>query len=277
MTSNPTASVSSTQYLERPEGSISYDVEGDGPLIVLVPGMGDLRGGYRFLAPVLREAGYRVASTDLRGHGDSDATFSSYGDVETAADVTALIEKLGGPAVIIGNSMSAGAGALTAANHPDQVTGLVLVGPFVRDASVSPVLRLLFRVAMARPWVAASWKTYLPKLYAGQKPADFDEYRTAVVASLRRPGHAKALSLTTRLTHAPVEARLADVAAPVMVIMGELDPDFKDPAAEADWIGKTLHGEVVMVPDSGHYPQSQQPQLTADAVLRFMDTVARRA
>ena len=46
-------------------------------LVVLVPGMGDLRACYRFLAPALKEAGYRVACTDLRGHGGSDATFSS--------------------------------------------------------------------------------------------------------------------------------------------------------------------------------------------------------
>ncbi len=277
MNSDPAASISVTQYLDRPEGRIGYDVEGDGPLAVLVPGMGDLRGAHRFLAPVLREAGYRVACTDLRGHGDSDTTFSSYGDAETAEDVSALIEHLGGPAVIIGNSMSAGAGALVAADHPAQVTGLVLVGPFVRDTKISAVLRFLFRMAMASPWVATSWKFYMPKLYAGQKPADFDEYRRAVVASLRQPGHAKAFSLTAKLTHAPVEARLADVAAPAMVIMGELDPDFEDPAAEAHWIGQTLHGEVVMVSEAGHYPQSQQPQLTAKAVLRFMNTVAGRA
>jgi alpha-beta hydrolase superfamily lysophospholipase len=41
--------------------------------MVLVPGTGDLRPSYRFLAPALKEAGYRVACTHLRGHGDSDA------------------------------------------------------------------------------------------------------------------------------------------------------------------------------------------------------------
>jgi len=45
----------------------------------------------------LREAGYRVARTDLRGHGDSDSTFTSYGDEDTAADVVALTDGLGGP------------------------------------------------------------------------------------------------------------------------------------------------------------------------------------
>jgi hypothetical protein len=54
---------------------------------------------------------------------------------------------------------------------------------------------------MAQPWAATSWKAYMPKLYAGQRPSDFDEYRDRVVASLRRPGYAKAFSLTTRTSH----------------------------------------------------------------------------
>jgi hypothetical protein len=74
--------------------------------------------------------------------------------------------------------------------------------------------------------------SYLPKLYAGRPPADFDEYRDQVVASLRRPGYARAFFLTTRTSHAPAEARLADNAAPVLVVMGEQDPDFPDPAGE---------------------------------------------
>jgi pimeloyl-ACP methyl ester carboxylesterase len=84
MNPNEPASTGQASYLVRPDGRIGYDVAGTGPLIVLVPGMGDLRAGYRFLAPALRAAGYRVACTDLRGHGDSDARFPSYGDEETA-------------------------------------------------------------------------------------------------------------------------------------------------------------------------------------------------
>ena len=77
--------VQETSYLSCPEGRIGYDVAGDGSLVILVPGMGDLRAGYRFLAPGLRAAGYRVACTDLRGHGCADgAGRSSQG--ETGAD-----------------------------------------------------------------------------------------------------------------------------------------------------------------------------------------------
>jgi pimeloyl-ACP methyl ester carboxylesterase len=273
MNLNETTSTGHTSYLSRPDGRIGYDVVGAGPLLVLVPGMGDLRDGYRFLAPALRAAGYRVACTDLRGHGDSSATFPSYGDEETAGDVVALISELGGPAVVVGNSMGAGSAVLAAAQRPELVSGLVLVGPFVRNPAVTMAQRILLRVAMARPWAALSWKLYLPKLYAGRRPADFTEHRAQVVASLRRPGYARAFSLTTRTSHASAAARLAEVTAPVLVVMGEQDPDFPDPAAEAAWIAQAMRAQVVMVPEAGHYPQSQQPEITAGAVLRFLAAV----
>ena len=272
----PMIDASTTQYLDRPEGRIAYDVAGEGPLVVLVPGMGDLRRTYRFLAPALRASGYRVATTDLRGHGDSDPTFTVYGDEVSAGDIGALIDALGEPAVVVGNSLAAGAATILAAERPDAVRGLVLIGPFVRNPDVNAVLMALMRVAMAPAWAATSWKLYLPSLYAGRRPDDFDRYRAEVVASLRRPGYAKAFSETTRQTdHSPAEARLGEVRAPVLVVMGEKDPDFADPAAEAAWIGETLHGEVVMVPDAGHYPQSQQADLTASAVLRFLADLPR--
>jgi len=275
MMTNQQQTDQTTRFLVRPEGRIGYDVAGSGPLVVLVPGMGDLRSSYRFLAPALVAAGYRVAGTDLRGHGDSDTSFTSYGDVDTAGDVAALIDELGGPAVIVGNSMGAGAAVLVAADHPELVSGLVLVGPWVRNGAGGALQRALFRVVMARPWAAAAWKSYLPKLYAGRRPDDFEEYRDRLLANLHRPGYTRAFSLTTRTDHAAAESRLGTVTAPVLVVMGELDPDWKDPTAEANWIGDALHAEVVMVPEAGHYPQGQQPDVTSDAVERFLGSVHR--
>ena len=60
------------------------------------------------------------------------------------------------------------------------------------------------------------------------------------------------------------------------MVIGEVDPDFPDPRAEAAWIAETLRGDVVMVPDAGHYPQSQRPDVTAAAVIRFLTTVNGR-
>ena len=138
MTSNETTRVQEVRYLTRPGGRVAYEVTGAGPLVVLVPGMGDLGSTYRFLAPSIVDAGFRVAWTDLRGHGDRDASFASYGDVETAGDIIALVEELGGLAAVVGNSMGAGAAVLAAADRPELVSGLGLVGPFVRDGKGGP-------------------------------------------------------------------------------------------------------------------------------------------
>ena len=256
-------------------GRVAYDQQGSGPLILLVPGMGDLRSTYRYLGPTLVAAGYTVATTDLRGHGDSNTLFDSYGDVETANDIEALIRELGEPAVVVGNSMAAGAAVIVAAEHPDLVSRLVLIGPFVREAAISKGGKQFFRLLMARPWATFAWKAYLPTLYAGRKPADFAEYRQRVIDGLKRPGYARAFSLTTRTDHVHAGNSLAAVTTPALVVMGEKDPDFKDPQAEADWVAKALNGNAVMIPDAGHYPQSQQPELTAAAILQFLGAEAQ--
>ncbi len=238
--------------------------------MVCVPGMGELRSAYRFTTPALVAAGFRVATMDLRGHGDSDATFDQYDDVAAGGDALALVEELGGPAVLVGNSMGAGAAAWAAAERPDLVNGLVLVGPFVRNVPMNPLLGWVFRMAMSGPWARRVWTAYLPSLSPGQRPPDFQEHRAAISASLQRPGHARAFTATTRTSHAPVEARLDQIHTPTLVVMGERDPDFPDPGAEARHIADALRGEVLLVPDGGHYPQAEFPEIVNPAIVDFL-------
>jgi pimeloyl-ACP methyl ester carboxylesterase len=173
--------------------------------------------------------------------------------------------------------MGAGAAAWAAAERPELVSGLGLLGPFVRNPPTSRATAALFRVLMAPPWARLVWTAYLPSLSPGRKPEDFAEHRRAISDSLRRPGYARAFSRTTRTTHAPVEARLGDVRTPTLVVMGERDPDFRDPAAEARWIGERLSAQVVLVPDAGHYPQVERPDVVNPALVEFCASVAPRA
>ena len=52
--------------------------------------------------------------------------------------------------------------------------------------------------------------------------------------------------------------------------LDEEHPDFPKPADEAAWIKDQLNAEVLMVPEAGHYPQSQQPELVGPAVVAFL-------
>ena len=54
---NTSQTATDVRYLSRPGGRISYTVTGDGPLIVAVPGMGDLRATWRELVgPLVKPA-----------------------------------------------------------------------------------------------------------------------------------------------------------------------------------------------------------------------------
>lgn len=270
-----TSVASNVRYLQRPEGRVSYTVEGEGPLVVAVPGMGDLRSTFRELVQPLVEAGYRVAVTDLRAHGDSDTTFREFGDIPTARDVIALIEELGGPAVVLGNSMGAAAAAWMAAERPDLVSGLVFYGPLLRDPATSRTAtmfqHLLYRVLFVGPWGAGVWAGYYRKnLNPGRTAPWLEEQVAAIRASLSEPGRLSSFRrLTLQLTHSVVEPRLAEVRAPMLAYVGDLDPDYSDPAAEGVWM-QSIGAQVVPVPEAGHYPHAQRADITVPGTLAFL-------
>ncbi len=269
-----------TNYLQRPEGRIAYSLEGDGPLVVAVPGMGDLRSSFRELVPPLVGAGYRVAVMDLRGQGESDTGFADLGDVGAGTDVIALIEELGGPAVVLGNSMGGSAAAWAAAERPDLVKGIVLFGGFLRQprvgAAAQAAIRLVFRIVLSRPWGAPFWGSYYRSLNKGTQAPWLAEHARAIVANLREPGRLRSFrSLAVQLDHSPVERRTGEIVAPVLSFVGDADPDFPDQKAEVEFLSR--FGSAILVENAGHYVQAQRPDIAVPATLDFVAGAFARA
>ncbi len=142
-----------TQFLKLPDGQIAYDDSGGtGPLVICVPGLGDVRGQYRFLAPRLVAAGFRVVTMDLPGHGESSVDWLAYSPAIVGADIVALISHLGASkAFIVGNSMAGGSAVWAAAEIPNSIAGIVLIDPFTRVIPTSSFLLAFLKVAMMRP------------------------------------------------------------------------------------------------------------------------------
>ncbi len=264
-----------TRFLDRPGGRIAYDDRGSGPLVVMSPGFGDLKEEYRFLAPKLAAAGYRAVTMDLRGHGQSSVGWDDHTCAALGRDMLALIDHLAaGPAVIIGNSMSGGAAAWAAAEAPDAVAALVLIDPFAATCRMSWWKTALFQAVMhtafVGPWAPAAWGAYYASLYPSAKPADFAEYKAALIASLKEPGRMAALQAMMRTDRSDVEPRLSTVRAPTLVVMGTRDPDFDDPAGEAATMANLLHGRFAMIEGAGHYPHAEMPDATAPRIIDFL-------
>ena len=264
------------QYLDVPGGRLAYNITGpdDLALVLCVAGMGDTRAAFRFLAPKLVASGYRVACMDQRGHGRSSAPWSSYGSPATGEDMLTLIRHLGGPATIMGHSNAAAAAIWAAAQEPAQVSGLALVGPFLRDARPSPILRLAERIVTASPLL---WtRFYYPSLYKAAKPADFDQYLRVMRSLLHGPGRMAALrGMATEQERC--RARTPELGCPARIVMGTKDPDFPDAVAAARQgealIGQYTEVSLELIDGAGHYPHAELPEVTAAAILPFLADV----
>ncbi len=258
------------------DGTIAYEEAGSGPLIVCIPGMGDLRSQFRFLAPHLVSSGYHVVTLDLRGHGESSAHWKEYSIAGIGADLLALLQHLNaGPAVVIANSMAAGSAVLAAVEGPQWVRSLVLLDPAVHGEA-SWLWRILLAVLFARPWGPAAWARYYTTLYPGQKPADLESHLDAIMRNLRQPGRMEALHGLMVASQTIAAANLGKAQVPALVIMGSRDPDFKQPEQEAAWVAHSLKARYEMIPGAGHYPHVEMPEITTPHILSFLDQLEKR-
>ena len=270
-----------TEFLTLDDGTLAYEVTGAGPLVVLAHGMGDDRTAYRHLAPQLVAAGYRVATVDLRGCGESSAVWPGYSRTAIAGDLLALVRHLGGPAVLVGHSISGGAVTIAAAQAPELVTALVELTPFTRKQAISlkDLRSARFRRGM-RHLVGAGmlgsvgqWRKYLDVAYPGAKPADWTERLDHLEAMLREPGRMGALKGMGTTPATDAGAVLDAVRCPVLVVQGSLDPDWASPQAEGEAVVAALPaglGRLAMIEGTGHYPHHQVPDEVAAVVLPFL-------
>ncbi len=265
-----------TEILHRPDGTIAYDLLGDpaAPLVILGAGLGDIRATFRFLAPRLVEAGYRVANVDLRGHGESSVDWPDYSTTAIASDFLALIDELGGaPAAIVGSSYSAGAAVIAAHQRPDAIRAIALTGAFVRTPRGSLLTRLGQSLVTHGPLGRSLWLSWYDKrLWPLHKPADYPEQFAALKANLSEKGRMPAAQAMMRAGHDRSAAVAGEVTTPAMVVMGSKDPDFPDPLAEADYVVNALGGSVekLIIGRGGHYPHAEAVDVVAPAIISFL-------
>ncbi|WIM99731.1 alpha/beta hydrolase [Actinoplanes oblitus] len=270
-----------TEMLTVDGGTIAYEISGSGPLVVLAQGMGDTRAAYRFVVPRLVAAGYRVVATDIRGTGESSARWPSYTRADIAGDLIALIRHLGGPAVLVGHSISGGAATIAAARAPELISGIVELAPFTRKQSIAlGDLRVKrFRIGMTRLLLTGIlgsvswWHRYLDIAVPGRRPADWDEQLRGMAGMLADPDRMGAMRAMGKSTPADAGARLGDVRVPALIIEGSLDPDWADPRAEGEAIVAAMPagiGTVEVIEGAGHYPHTQFPEETVELLLPFL-------
>lgn len=262
-----------TQFLKLAGGTIAYDDQGEGSLILCIPAGGDLRAEYRFLTPLLTKAGYRVVTMDMRGQGESSARWSDYSPSAVGSDAIALIRHLNaGPALIIGTSVATAAAIWASVEAPDLVNGVVLISGYSRAAS--PLISYALAYSMLAPgWGLPAYMAYFPKMYPSTRPSDFDTYLGQVKNMLKEPGRMSALRQIFANGYRDWDERVSQVKVPVLILMGSKDPDFKQPAQEAQRLADRMQAAnvtVQVIDGAGHHLQVEMPDQAAQSVLKFL-------
>ncbi len=102
-----------------------FDSGNDGPAVVLLHGLAGSAREFFPTAAALPE--YRAVLVDLRGHGGSTRVPPGVARSDYVSDVVTVIEHVGSPVVLCGQSMGAHTAMLVAAEHPGLVDSLVLL------------------------------------------------------------------------------------------------------------------------------------------------------
>ncbi|MDH5507821.1 MAG: alpha/beta hydrolase [Anaerolineae bacterium] len=143
---------------------VHYIVEGNGPPIILLHGMGSSIHNWDFLIPELVKAGYSAYALDLLGHGDSPKPDGpeQYHIEEVYTHFEKWVDALGfdEPVDVISHSMGGYLGLNFARRQADKVKRLVLVDPFYSPKQVTGLIHLTVRNPAASSKMLKSLPTW---------------------------------------------------------------------------------------------------------------------
>lgn len=269
----------STMYLETAYGKIAYRTLGTGKTMVL---FNRFRGTLDTWDPLFLDelAGhYTVIIFDYPGIGLSQGSLPQnvQGIMEA---VKAVVDSMSLDHFILGGWSYGGVMAQAfAVTYPEMVSKLIVIGSnppgtnpvapeqIFFDTALKPVNdladeKILFFEPASTVSVAAAEASHKR---IKQRTKDLDIPVLPGVFSHYFQGGADA-----RMDPYNNRAKLLKTAIPMLVLMGDHDPSFP----VANWfpfVGKASTMQLVIIPQSGHAPHHQHPELSVNYIKSFVD------
>jgi pimeloyl-ACP methyl ester carboxylesterase len=247
---------------------ISYTVEGSGPPVVLLHGLGTSSelwrvGGY---TDALRES-YQLVLIDARGHGHSakPTEVSDYDMPKHAADVIAVLDELAiESASYVGFSLGGATAFVSAGLYPERTVAIATIGTTPSSAEF----------ADAKPINSAGMLEQAKLFDAGMEwlAAILEAEGRPQWAALMRQSDGRSQALQCRSEANPIYDRplLSDVTAPVLMFLGEHEaPEPMPPIPNS--------ATVTIIPGADHAGGLEATSLTIPALMRFLEEHARHA
>jgi len=255
-------------------GPLAYDVQGEGPPVLLLHAFPLGLAMWDAQVTALRGQ-HQVIRFDDRGFGASPPGDGLLSMERIADDAAALLDHLGvAKAVVCGLSMGGYAAFAMVRRHADRLRGLVLAD--TRAPADTPEGRegraALAQKVLGEGAVAAA-EAFVPKLLGEttkrERPQVVARVREIVLGNPPR-GIADALAgLAARADSTPT---LREIRVPTLVVCGE--EDTLTPPADAEALQRGIAGSrLVLVPRAGHLTNLEDPDAFNRAFLGFLGEV----
>jgi len=277
-------------FVERNGVRVFYEVFGDGePTILLLPTWSIVHSRtWKAIVPTLARD-YRVVTFDGPGNGRSDrpAEPAAYADEEIAAHAVAVMDATGTErAVVVGVSMGGWWGPLLACDHPDRVSGLVLIGPLspLAPPNPDPARNYSFMDPLDTEEAWAKFnRHYWQRDYRGflefffsqafNEPHSTKQQEDAVGWGMEIGADTLELATTAPSRRwGSAKEVYAGVRCPVLVIHGSNDeilPWALHGVATAEGLG----ADFLTIEGGGHNPAARDPVKTTLVIREFVDRV----
>jgi pimeloyl-ACP methyl ester carboxylesterase len=242
------------------------------PVVLMAGGAAQSRGFFPHLERALGD--HRVVVVDRPGTGRALRNGQATLPGGSAACAEVLRELDAGPALVVGQSLGGALAVQLAVDHPELVSGLVLLDPTpFNDPGVlkalGPLTTLMFgpaRIPVLGPW--------LLRQLSGRKRAA-DDLARGVIDRMLRDGTLAATGASVRTLPAEgaaLTARLRRLDVPVVILTADRKPTHKVRLAH-DRMADALGARVVTWPGTVHAEQWREPHKVNELVLSVLSEV----
>ena len=239
------------------------------PAVLLLHGLGATGASWTLQFPALAEAGFRPLAPDAPGFGASPYDGRGWTIRRVAEQMAALLEELGtGPVHIAGLSMGGVIAQQFALDFPALTRKLVLVNTFavLRPATIRGWLYFLQRFIIVNTLgLEAQAKFVAKRIFPDQGQ---DEMRRILVTSIATADRRAYRRAMTSLGLFDSRRRLAEIAAPTLVITGENDTTV-DPARQKLLVEGIPGARQAVVAGAGHAVSVDRPEEFNRILLEF--------
>jgi pimeloyl-ACP methyl ester carboxylesterase len=246
---------------------IHYEAHGSGPTLLLTHGYSSTSAMWQGQIEALAQH-HKLVLWDMRGHGQSDYPEdpAAYSEALTVADMAALLDKIGADSAIVGGLSLGGYMSLAFYRaHPQRVRALLIIdtGPgFKKDDARDA-------------WNKRARETGDRFEREGLEVLKSLSPERSSVSHRDAGGLARAARGMLTQRDARVIESLPGIKVPSLVVVGADDAPF---LAASDYMAAKIPGaRKAVIAAAGHAVNIDQPQAFIDAVLPFLDGLARDA